>query len=160
MSRVLAIGLTIAALIWAVVIVAAPVMWHVEPIAAPLSVVYAAASRVCHQRPERSFFVAGAQMPVCARCSGLYIAGALGALIGWTACSQPRSTVLLALSALPTAITFALEFAGILHFSNIVRAVAALPLGIVAGYVFVALLREVREPRGPQERSPGTDAAL
>ena len=145
MSRVLAIGLTIAAVAWAIVIVAAPVVWHIERIAAPLSVLYAAASRICHQRPERSFFVAGAQMPVCARCSGLYLAGAVGALIGWTARRQPRSTALLVLAALPTAITFALEFVGIMHFSNIVRAVAALPLGIVAGYVFVAILREPQE---------------
>ena len=34
----------------------------------------------CHQRPERSFFVKGYQMPVCARCEGEYI-GALAALI-------------------------------------------------------------------------------
>ena len=35
-------------------------------------------SRICHQRPERSFAIAGIQMPVCARCSGLYVSGALG----------------------------------------------------------------------------------
>ena len=39
-----------------------------------------AAGRVCHQRPERSFHVAGVQLPVCARCTGLYVSGAAGAL--------------------------------------------------------------------------------
>ncbi|MBO5995216.1 MAG: DUF2085 domain-containing protein [Firmicutes bacterium] len=34
----------------------------------------------CHQRPERSFFVRGYQMPVCARCEGELI-GILAALI-------------------------------------------------------------------------------
>ena len=34
----------------------------------------------CHQRPERSFFVRGYQMPVCARCEGELI-GILVALI-------------------------------------------------------------------------------
>lgn len=34
----------------------------------------------CHRRPERSFFVKGYQMPVCARCEGELI-GALAALI-------------------------------------------------------------------------------
>lgn len=33
----------------------------------------------CHQRPERSFFVKGYQMPVCARCEGELI-GILAAL--------------------------------------------------------------------------------
>ena len=27
----------------------------------------------CHQKPERSFFIKGYQMPVCARCSGVFI---------------------------------------------------------------------------------------
>lgn len=27
----------------------------------------------CHQRPERSFFIKGWQMPVCARCTGVLI---------------------------------------------------------------------------------------
>ena len=34
----------------------------------------------CHQRPERSFFINGYQMPVCARCEGELI-GILAALI-------------------------------------------------------------------------------
>ena len=34
---------------------------------------------ICHRIPERSFFVGGAQLPLCARCSGTY----LGALIGF-----------------------------------------------------------------------------
>ncbi len=29
---------------------------------------------ICHRRPERSFFIKGHQFPVCARCTGLYIA--------------------------------------------------------------------------------------
>jgi uncharacterized membrane protein len=35
-------------------------------------------SPICHQIPERSFFVFGHQLPVCARCTGIYT----GALIG------------------------------------------------------------------------------
>ena len=34
--------------------------------------VYQLGSLICHQRPERSFHLAGVQMPVCARCFGLY----------------------------------------------------------------------------------------
>ena len=35
---------------------------------------------VCHQRPERSFHPDGVQMPVCARCAGLYLGAGLGVL--------------------------------------------------------------------------------
>ena len=27
----------------------------------------------CHQKPERSFFIKGYQLPVCARCTGVFI---------------------------------------------------------------------------------------
>jgi uncharacterized membrane protein len=123
------------------VIVITPMMGHSTQIAAPTSLLYAAASRICHQRPERSFFIAGFQMPVCARCSGLYVSGALGALLGWAARSRPRSAMMLIVAAIPTVTTFALEFLGVMRFSNSTRAMAALPLGIVAGWVFVTMLR-------------------
>ncbi|WP_298499159.1 DUF2085 domain-containing protein [uncultured Methanobrevibacter sp.] len=29
---------------------------------------------LCHQKPERSFFIKGHQFPVCARCTGFYTA--------------------------------------------------------------------------------------
>ena len=29
---------------------------------------------ICHRKPERSFFIKGYQFPVCARCTGFYIA--------------------------------------------------------------------------------------
>lgn len=27
----------------------------------------------CHQRPDRSFYIKGYQMPICARCSGVFL---------------------------------------------------------------------------------------
>ncbi len=38
-----------------------------------------AAYAVCHRLPDHSFFIAGRQLPLCARCSGTYL-GALAAL--------------------------------------------------------------------------------
>ncbi|MEO7133716.1 MAG: DUF2085 domain-containing protein, partial [Vicinamibacterales bacterium] len=46
--------------------------------------IFLAGSVICHQLPERSFFWAGQQLPVCARCTGLYVSGAFG-LIAWIA---------------------------------------------------------------------------
>ncbi len=40
----------------------------------------------CHQRPERSFFINGYQMPICARCTGVMI-GYLFALPLYLLCS-------------------------------------------------------------------------
>lgn len=42
--------------------------------------IYFVGHLVCHQLPERSLWIAGAPLPVCARCAGIY-AGALLALL-------------------------------------------------------------------------------
>src|SRR5690349_13151093 len=47
------------------------------------SLVYAAAGRVCHQRPERSFHTHDVAWPVCARCTGLYLAAPFAALFAF-----------------------------------------------------------------------------
>jgi hypothetical protein len=44
-------------------------------------VVYVVGSAVCHQLPERSFFLWGRQMPVCARCTGIYVGAALAVVV-------------------------------------------------------------------------------
>jgi uncharacterized membrane protein len=138
----LAASLTIAGVLWAVILVATPVAASSAP--ALSASVYAAASRICHQRPERSFDISGMQMPVCARCAGLYLTGALGALVGWgfsRRVETRRRQLLLLVAAAPTAVTWTLEFFGVMAFSNTARALAALPLGLAAGWVFVQLLR-------------------
>jgi len=43
--------------------------------------IFAVGSLICHQRPDRSFFVDGHQLPVCARCTGLYLSGAIVAAV-------------------------------------------------------------------------------
>ena len=36
---------------------------------------------ICHQKPERSYFVWGYQMPVCVRCFGIYLGIFIGTVI-------------------------------------------------------------------------------
>src|SRR2546423_711313 len=71
MGRLLVIG----AISWPLLLGLA--VWTRHTGRAPLvsAVIYAAASRVCHQRPDRSFFTEGIQWPVCGRGAGLYLLG-------------------------------------------------------------------------------------
>jgi uncharacterized membrane protein len=141
-SRLLAAALTLAAVLWAATILAVPLLADAAP--AFSATVYAGSSRICHQRPDRSFHLAGLPTPVCARCAGLYFAGALGALLGWLVARHVdvgRRQLMLLAAAAPTALTWSLEFSGIWAFSNAARALAALPLGLVGGWLFVQLLR-------------------
>lgn len=142
-QRFAALALTIAAVLWTAILVAAPVALTVPALAAPAASIYLGSSGICHQRPERSFHIHGTQLPVCGRCFGLYCAGAAGALLAWRSRRRPwfgaRSA--LAIAATPTAITWAAEAAGLAAFSNIARALAAAPLGAVTGWGFVQMLR-------------------
>ena len=44
-------------------------------------VVYGVGRLICHQRPERSFYLFGAPLAVCARCAGIYAGAALMAIV-------------------------------------------------------------------------------
>lgn len=143
-------ALTVAATIWALVLVATPLVaaraargwtpWGVL-------LVYQLGALICHQRPERSFHLAGVQMPVCARCFGLYAAGAAGLLVAWTlrgTWTRDHVRGLLAVSAIPIAVSVALEWAGAITTTNLFRTMTGWPLGFAAGIVAVAVLRERR----------------
>jgi hypothetical protein len=74
-----------AATAWIVALLAAPVA---AALPAPsivghgfALVIYAAGSLICHQRPERSFHLLGVQLPVCARCLGIYASAAVAACL-------------------------------------------------------------------------------
>lgn len=149
MQRLLPFALAAGAVVWAAVVVLAPSVVGRGEAPAAAALVYRAGAVICHQRPERSFHLAGVPLPVCARCTGLYASGALAALAACvgTAALPRRMRAALAAAALPTAVTVALEWSGVAQFSNATRMLASVPLGGVAGWVFVRLLRAEAIPR-------------
>jgi uncharacterized membrane protein len=114
------------------------------PIAVGVAAVYAIGSAVCHQLPERSFHLWGAQLPVCARCTGIYVGAAVvvSAFRRTTVRLKPDATrvarMLLLIAALPTIITLAYEWTTGITPSNIVRACAGLPLGAAVAAIVLA----------------------
>ena len=114
-----------------------------------VTLIYLAGSVVCHQLPERSFFwTNGVQLPVCARCTGLYLGGLL-AVVGWIGHKvrlrgrewplDPHAALrLVVIASLPTLISVALSAAGVWDHSNVVRAALALPAGLAGGVVVAA----------------------
>jgi uncharacterized membrane protein len=144
--RLLAAFLTIAASLWTAAIFFVPLAHAAVPIAA--TAVDMAGSFVCHQRNERSFHLHGERLAVCGRCTGLYLAGAIGALVAWFGVARvPEHTRrLVVFAALPTATTLAIEWSGIANPGNVLRAMAAVPLGAIAGWLFVRLLLVEGQP--------------
>jgi hypothetical protein len=118
--------------------------------------VYGVGSVVCHQLPGRSFHLWAAQLPVCARCTGIYAGAAIASMAvlvsfkrlgkGVEGVSQGRLSprlydprTIVALAALPTLATLAYEWTTGLTPSNWVRAAAGACLG--AAIAIVVLLR-------------------
>ena len=131
----LAIGL----LLWVLLVIAAP------------GALFPFGHLICHQRPERSFFIGGRQLLVCARCTGLYLGAALAIPLGLSAAivvSSRRNRRILLVAALPTLVTWTLEFAGLVPFSNVTRFVCALPLGFAAARMVFATMTDDRWPMG------------
>jgi uncharacterized membrane protein len=72
------------------------------PPSAPLKKAHLLGYSICHQIPERSFFLGGRHLPLCARCTGTYLGIAIGfataALLGRARASQmPSRGMLIAL---------------------------------------------------------------
>jgi uncharacterized membrane protein len=98
--------------------------------------IYRAFSYVCHQIPERSFFIAEHQFAVCARCTGLY-AGFTVATVFYPLVRSLRQTEAprrrwLFLAAAPLTVDFALGFFGIWNNTHFSRFTTGALLGAVA----------------------------
>jgi uncharacterized membrane protein len=139
-----------AAAAWAALLVVAP--WlasqpHASPIASALILaVYGIGSLVCHQLPERSYHLWSAQMPVCARCAGIYAGAVVGAAFALRASASlrrrdsraARPRRMLALAVTPTLITLVYEWSTGVMPSHAIRAAAGFPIGLVVAWLVVA----------------------
>jgi hypothetical protein len=139
-----------AVIVWAGVLLCAPALVGAGGHSASLVAVaiYTGCSAICHQRPERSFQLFGHQMPVCARCTGIYVGAALAALVvsatpatGLADAPKPRRrtwTVALA-SMLPSLATLIYEWTTGDMPSNWTRAAAGLPMGAVVSWLVLRI---------------------
>ena len=118
-------------------------------------VIYRAFGILCHQRPDRSYFIEGHKLAVCSRCTGLYAGFAFTLLLYplirslRTTTTPPRSWLLLA--AVPLGIDFSLTFFGIWENTHTSRLLTGVLLGSVAVFYVVPglmdlSLRAVRTP--------------
>jgi uncharacterized membrane protein len=133
-------ALAMSATAWVLLLAAAPLLASAS--AAAAGWLYALGALICHQQPARSFHVGTSQLPVCARCLGLYGGAALG-LIAWALTVRRRRTpwmarhavVAVAVSGVPTVLTILTAWLGVGDPSNPWRAALAVPLGAAGGLV-------------------------
>lgn len=139
--------LALAATAWVTLLLAGPLIASAAPSGGGW--LYAVGALICHQQPERSFHLAGAQLPVCARCLGLYVGAAVG-LVAWTVIARRRRSpwtathaiVAVSVTGAPTLLTVVTAWLGVADPSNAWRAILALPLGVAGGLVSGAVTTE------------------
>jgi uncharacterized membrane protein len=98
--------------------------------------IYRAFGVLCHQLPDRSFFIDGHKFAVCSRCTGLYGGFALTFLL-YPLIRPLRTTHTparkwLVLATIPLLIDFGLTFVGIWENTHTTRLLTGLLLGSVA----------------------------
>ena len=121
--------------------------------------IYKSFSYVCHQIPERSFFIGGHQFAVCARCTGIYAGFALATVLYPLVRSlrqteaPPRKWLFLA--AAPLAIDFAVGYLGIWANTHSSRFATGALLGAVAVFYVMPGLMDLslREWGAKRKRS-------
>ena len=131
----------------AAVAVTVPYLWmHGLPVAAfALKRGFAV---ICHQRPERSLWIFGAPVAVCARCLGIYVGAAAGLLLR---ASRRVAIWWLVVAAMLNAADAVTELAG-WHGNRVgVRFALGIGLGAATGALISSAMAEV-PPYGTRVR--------
>ena len=104
---------------------------------------YSIGHLICHQLPARSFHLWGASLPVCARCTGIYLGAATASVVfglaRWRLSAEARSAkedgrVVLLIALIPTAATLVFEWTTGVTPANWTRALAGIPLGVAVAW--------------------------
>lgn len=100
---------------------------------------------VCHARPERSFRWRGHPLPLCARCTAIYPALAVGGVAGFLLDPPPlRAAALALLLAAPMVVDGATQSLGWRESRNSLRFVTGLLYGFACGFSIAPLLTLLR----------------
>lgn len=143
--RVWIFGLAVVS-IWALAILLAPLAkaGGLISVSSPL---YTFFSYICHQIPERSFYIAGEQFGVCSRCFGVYFGMVLGFAIYplWRPIDEiePLRRFWLFLSLIPIGIDWSLTIFGIWENTQASRFITGLILGVACATYIVPAIVEI-----------------
>jgi uncharacterized membrane protein len=100
---------------------------------------------VCHQRPERSFWIFGGSVAVCSRCLGIYLGAAVGLLFRM---SRRIALRLLIVASAVNLLDSASELAGLHGNWLAVRLALGLVLGASAALLISSSVAEDSEGTG------------
>jgi uncharacterized membrane protein len=143
--RAWAVGTAVVAF-WVILTVAAPVAQS-NGLTGLASPIYSFFHYLCHQKPDRSFHLAGEQFALCSRCFGVYFGILLGFVIYplWRRIDEiePLPKFWLFLSLVPIGIDWSLTFFGIWENTQLSRFLTGLILGVACATFIVPAIVEI-----------------
>lgn len=90
---------------------------------------------MCHQKPERSFFINGKQFPLCASCSGILVGYSIGILLACiTKCKYYKIFLIL---LIPMIVVGTIQQISKIESNNLRRFITGLLGGIGIIYLFI-----------------------
>jgi uncharacterized membrane protein len=139
-------SISILALVFFAIIAGAPIA-VANGYEAAGNTIYLNLRHLCHQIPERSFFISGHPFAVCARCTGIY-AGFAAAALAYPIFRSLRQTTTperkwLFIAAAPLAIDWAVEFFGLWQNTHTSRFLTGALLGATAVFFVLPGLIEL-----------------
>lgn len=149
-------GVAAVALLWVAIIAGAPLAASGGHETTAF-VIYQGLKTVCHQMPERAFWVAGHPLAVCARCFGIY-AGFASAVLLYPLLRRLRRTdtprrAWLILALFPTAFDFTLGITGLWANTHSSRFLTGAWLGAWAAIYVVPGAVEIAQQRRRSRRA-------
>ncbi|HIH02185.1 TPA: DUF2085 domain-containing protein [Thermoplasmata archaeon] len=124
-------------------------------------------SSLCHQLDERSFFIDGFQMPLCARCLGLHLAFLVSAAMIMTrrdsrlsGLPPARSMVALGVLMIPAMADVILSYLDVVDSDNTRRVVTGALFGAALAFVLVPFVRSLLAGGPPRGTSMTTVSHL
>lgn len=112
----------------------------------PWSAVYHSGDLLCHQKPERSLFLNGNQMPFCTRCTAIWIglAVGLGFMLIYTVELQTKFLIAIAISLAPMGVDGIGQLFGFWESTNVLRVLTGVPAGMICGIALGIIFDELQ----------------
>ncbi|MDD1772070.1 MAG: DUF2085 domain-containing protein [Methanomassiliicoccales archaeon] len=122
----------------------------------PQMVVYFIGDVNCHQQADRSFYLNGNQIPVCARDLGLFAGAAIGLGI-YMIMRKQVPWLLLALLLAPMALDGGLQTISSYESDNTVRTITGMVAGLAIGWAIGILMDRFFRTNDALEKAPEGD---
>lgn len=119
----------------------------IENMPSPWGSIYSCGDSLCHQKPERSFFINENQMPFCARCTAIWlgIAIGLGLMTFYKIDLNEKFIFLILFGLIPIGFDGIGQLLGFWESNNFIRVATGLPIGIICGIAIGMIIDELGE---------------